>query len=85
MHKNTYIGSYMSALVLLSLLKRSNVRLISILSLFPNEFNIFNNTGARILGSVYQMAFKKNCIHGFRCENVSRSCHTYAMLLPENM
>ena len=27
----------------------------SILSLFPNEFNKFNNTGARMLDSIYHM------------------------------
>ena len=29
--------------------------LLSILSLFCNEFNKFNNTGAQILDSIYQM------------------------------
>ena len=46
-------GSYMSAHVLLNLLnelgKRDKMRgLPSILSLFRNEFNKFNNTGARM-------------------------------------
>ena len=48
----------MSAHVLLYLLnelwKRDKVRgLPSILSLFHNEFNKFNNTGARMLDSIY--------------------------------
>ena len=30
----------------------------SILSLFRNEFNEFNNTGARMLDSIYHMALK---------------------------
>ena len=51
-------GSYMSAHVLLNLLnelvKRDKMRgLSSILSLFRNKFNKFNNTRARILDSIY--------------------------------
>ena len=50
----------MSAHVLLNLLnelgKRDNMRgLLSILSLFRNEFNKFNNTRARMLDSIYHM------------------------------
>ena len=50
-------GSYMSAHVLLNLLnelgKRDKMRgLPSILSLFRNEFNKFNNTRARMLDSI---------------------------------
>ena len=53
-------GSYMSAHVLLNLLielgKRDKMRgLPSILSLFHNEFNKFNNTRARTLDSIYHM------------------------------
>ena len=53
-------GSYMSAHVLLNLLnelgKRDKMRgLPSILSLFRNEFNKFNNTRARILDYIYHM------------------------------
>ena len=52
--------SYMSAHVLLNLLnelrKRDKMRgLPSILSLFRNEFNKFNNTGAGMLDSIYHM------------------------------
>ena len=55
-----YRGSYMSAHVLLNLLnelgKRDKMRgLPSILSLFRNEFNKFNNTRARMLDSIYHM------------------------------
>ena len=55
-----YRGSYMSAHVLLNLLnklgKRDKMRgLPSILSLFCNEFNKFNNTRARMLDSIYHM------------------------------
>ena len=58
-----YRGSYMSAHVLLNLLnelgKRDKMRgLPSILSLFRNEFNKFNNTGARMLDSIYHMTLK---------------------------
>ena len=35
--------------------------LSSILSLFRNEFNKFNNTGARILDSIYHMTFSNFC------------------------
>ena len=53
-------GSYMSAHVLLNLLnklgKRDKMRgRPSILSLFRNEFNKFNNTRARMLDSIYHM------------------------------
>ena len=55
-----YRGSYMSAHVLLNLLnelgERDKMRgSPSILSLFRNEFNKFNNTRARMLGSIYHM------------------------------
>ena len=55
-----YRGSYMSAHVLLNLLnefgKRDKMRgLPSILSLFRNEFNKFNNTRARMLDYIYHM------------------------------
>ena len=58
-----YRGAYMSAHVLLNLLnelrKRDKMRgLPSILSLFHNEFNKFNNTGARMLDSFYHMKLK---------------------------
>ena len=55
--------SYMSAHVLLNLLnklrKSDKMRgLPSILSLFRNEFNKFNNTGVQMLDSVYHMTLK---------------------------
>ena len=54
------VVQYMSAHVLLNLLnelgKRDKMRgLPSILSLFRNEFNKFNNTRARMLDSIYHM------------------------------
>ena len=53
----------MSAHVLLNLLnefgKSDKMRgLPSVLSLFRNKLNKFNNTGTRMLDSIYQMAFK---------------------------
>ena len=56
-------GSYMSAHVLLNLLnelgKRDKIRgLPSILSLFRNEFDKFNNTRARMLDSIYHMTLR---------------------------
>ena len=64
----------MSAHVLLNLLnelgKRDKMRgLPSILSLFCNEFNKFNNTGARMLDSIYQMTIKL-FLNTFLAENV---------------
>ena len=65
----------MSAHVLLNLLnklgKSDKMRgLLSILLLFRNEFNKFNNKGARMLDSIYHMTLKllKNCI--FLRENI---------------
>ena len=59
----------MSAHVLLNLLNELRIRVkmrgfSNILSLFRNEFNKFNNTGARMLGSFYHMTLTliKNCI-----------------------
>ena len=56
-------GSYISAHVLFNLLnevrKRDKMRgLASILSLFCNKFNKFNNTGAQMLDSIYHMTLK---------------------------
>ena len=52
----------MTSHVLLNLVnklrKRDKMRgLPSILSLFRNEFNEFNNTGARMLDSIYHLTF----------------------------
>ena len=60
---NIYRGSYISAHGLLNLLnelgKRDKMRgLPSILSLFRNEFNKFNNTRARMLDSIYHMTLR---------------------------
>ena len=66
----------MSAHVLLNLLnelrKRDKMRgLPSILSLFRNEFNKFNNTGARMLDSIYHMTLRLllNLISGIKTYN----------------
>ena len=61
--KCVHRGSYMSAHVLLNLFnelgKRDEMRgLPSILSLFRNEFNKFNNTKARMLHSIYHMTLR---------------------------
>ena len=40
--------------------KRDKMQVLpSILSLFRNEFNKFNNTRAKMLDSIYHMTFKK--------------------------
>ena len=62
-HVVIYRGSYMSAHVLLNLLnelgKRDKMRgLSSILSLFCNEFNKFNNKRARMLDSIHHMTLR---------------------------
>ena len=62
-HCGKYRGSYMSAHVLLNLVnelrKRDKMRgLPSILSLFRNEFNKFNNTRARMLDTIHHMALR---------------------------
>ena len=74
----------MSAHVLLNLLselgKRDKMRgLPSILSLFRNEFNKFNNTGAQMLESIYHMTntlkshfWRKNIIIFSLC---AQRCH----------
>ena len=61
----------MSAHILLNLLNKLRKRdkmqgLPSILSLFRNEFNKFNNTEARMLDTIYHMTLKliKNHILG---------------------
>ena len=61
--KRVFRGCYMSAHVLLNLLnelrKKDRMRgLPSILSLFRNEFNKFNNTSARMLDSIYHMTLR---------------------------
>ena len=66
----------MSAHVLLNLLnelgKRDKMRgLLSILSLFPNEFNKFNNTRALMLDSIYHITLILLCnlISGIKSYN----------------
>ena len=83
----------MSAPVLLNLLsklvKRDKMRgLLSILSLFLNEFNKFNNTRARIIDSFYHMTntlkshfWRKNVIN---CHYV-RNVVMYVITFPVNL
>ena len=70
----------MSAHVLLNLLnelgKRDKMQgLPSILSLFRKEFNKFNNTGARMLDSIYHMTFKLFWINIFFGVKMLEFCH----------
>ena len=65
----------MSVRNLLNLLNQLRERdkmrgLPSILSLFCNEFNKFNNTETGMLDSIYHMTFKKKFEIIFWCENV---------------
>ena len=60
----------MSAHVLLNLLNelRKKIRceaLPSILSVFRNEFNKFNNTGTRMQDSICHMTLKSHCVSEF--------------------
>ena len=79
----------MSAHVLLNLLnelgKRDKMRgLPSILSLFRNEFNKFNNTRARMLDSFYHMTFhfwRKNVIFCHYVRNVVMDVITFPVNL----
>ena len=51
---------------LLNELKRDKMQgLLSILSLFRNKLNIFNNTGAGMLDSIYHMTLKLLWNHVF--------------------
>ena len=72
-------GSYVSAHVLLNLLNVLGEKIkceavLSILSVFPNEFNKFNNTVARMQDSIYHMALKPHFISKF-CIKTSRFRH----------
>ena len=65
----------MSAHVLLNLLnelgKSDKMRgLPSILSLFRNSFNKFNNTRPQMLDSIYHMTYNINLKYHFCCKNV---------------
>ena len=83
----------MSAHVLLNLLnslrKRDKMRgLPSILSLFHNEFNKFNNTRARMLDSIYHITntlkshfWRKNVINLSLCRNVVMDVITFPVNL----
>ena len=75
----------MSAHILLNLLNKLGKSdkmggLPSILSLFCNECNKFNNTGARMLDSIYQMTLKYFCNRVFVVKT-HIVCHIYATLL----
>ena len=80
-------GSYMSAHVFLNLVnkfgKRDKMRgLPNILSQFRNEFNKFNNTGARMLDCIYHMTLNNFEIAFFCAKSKAYICHTciYATL-----
>ena len=69
----------MSAHVLLNLLNQLGKKirceaLPSILSVFPNEFSKFNNTGARMQDSIYHTTIKLHFITKF-CTKTSQFRH----------
>ena len=79
-------GSYMSANALLNLLNELRKRdkilgLLSILSLFDNEFYKFNNTRARMLDSILSYGIKITLKSHFSRKNVmilslcTQRCH----------
>ena len=73
-------GSYMSAHILLNLLNELGKKmrckaLLNILSVFPNEFNKFSNTGAQMQDSIYHMTLKWHFISKF-CNKTSQFCHS---------
>ena len=84
----------MSAHVLVNLLnelrKRDKIRgLPSILSLFRNEFDKFNNTRARMLDSIYHMALRilRNLISEIKTLSVCHHVRNVVMdviTFPEN-
>ena len=85
----------MSVHVLLNLLKElgksDKMRgLPSILSLFRNEFNKFNKTGARMLDSIYRMTLN-SIKNGIFSVETSRFCHLFRngkmiiITFPENL
>ena len=54
----------------------------SILSIFRNEFNKFNNKGARTLDSIYDMPFKittKKCVFGVKTSRFPPFLHNVLM------
>ena len=82
--RGIYRGSYRSAHVLLNLLnkfgKSDKMRgLPNILSLFHNNLDKFNNTGARMLDSIYHMPLKLLKNHVFDMKT-SIFCRFYATL-----
>ena len=80
----------MSAHVLLNLSNELKKRDYSHFISFSQEFNKFNNTGARMLDSIYHMTLKliKNHIFGVK---MSRICHLLRNVImdiitfPENL
>ena len=79
----------MSAHVLLSLLnelrKSDKMRgLPSILSLFRNEFNKLNNTGARMLDSIYHMTLRLLWNHISAVKRYNFSIMMDVLTFPEN-
>ena len=71
--------------------KRDKMQGLSrILSLFNNNFNRFNNTGARMLDSIHHMTLKilKNCIFGVKTSRfclILRNLIMDAVTFPENL
>ena len=56
LHRGSYLSAHVLWNLLNELMKTNKMRsLTSILSLFRNEFDKFNNSGARILDSIYHM------------------------------
>ena len=75
-HRGSYMSAYVSQRILhecsciIEFIKRAGEKirckaLSSILSVFPNKFNKFNNTGARMQDSIYYITLKSHFISEF--------------------
>ena len=64
--------------------KDKMLNVLSILSLFCNSLNKFNNTGAQMLDSIYHMTLKL-LIHHILGVKTSRFCHLLRITLHTNL
>ena len=85
------MGVHVLLILLNELRKRDKMRgLPSISSVFRNEFNKFNNTGKRMLDSIYHMPLKitKKCIFCVKTSRFPFILHNVLMdviTFPENL
>ena len=80
LNKECYQSVHVSLNILNKLRKRNKLRgLLKIVSLFQQDFNKFNNTGARMLGPIYNMTLKlfRNRIFAWKRQDFAM--HDYVM------